>query len=170
MANTVKQEEATNTVTTSISTAGTSGTDTRYFTQDDVDSIVQERLARERAKYEGFEDLKEKAAKFDEMEEKNKSDLQKATEKADALQKQIDEMKKADSIRLIRETVAKSTGVPVSLLTKDTEEECEAQAKEIMAFAKPNGYPQVQDGGETNYTGKKTTREQFAEWFKAQTQ
>lgn len=35
------------------------------FSQEDVDRIVNERLARERKKFEGFDDIKAKAEKFD---------------------------------------------------------------------------------------------------------
>ena len=35
----------------------------RTFTQAELDAIVSDRLKRERSKYEGFEDLKAKAAK-----------------------------------------------------------------------------------------------------------
>ena len=52
-------------------------------TQEDLDIIVGERLKREREKYADYEALKEKAAKYDQAEEASKSELQKATEKAE---------------------------------------------------------------------------------------
>lgn len=54
------------------------------FTQEDVNRIVAERLTREGKKYEGFDDLKAKAAKFDEIEAQNATELDKAVKKADA--------------------------------------------------------------------------------------
>ena len=57
----------------------------RTFTQEELDRIVGERLQRERAKYADFEALKEKASKFDQIEEQSKSELQKVTERAAAL-------------------------------------------------------------------------------------
>ena len=61
----------------------------KTFTEEDVNRIVTDRLHRERQKYEGIDldALKEKAAKFDEMEEASKSELQKANEKAAELEK-----------------------------------------------------------------------------------
>lgn len=53
----------------------------KTFTQEEVDNIVSSRLKREGAKYADYEELKAKASKFDEMEEANKSELQKANEK-----------------------------------------------------------------------------------------
>ena len=107
----------------------------KTFTQEEVNGIVAERLARDRKNYADYESLKEKAAKFDELEEKNKSDLQKETERAEALQKELDAMKKAESIRSVRETVAKENNVPADLLTGETEEECKAQAEKLIAFS-----------------------------------
>ena len=139
-------------------------TEEKTFTQAELNAIVQDRIARERSKYENFEELKEKALKFDEMEEESKSELQKATERADSLQAELDKMKKADAVRTLREEVSKETGVPANLLHGTTKEECEAQAKDILAYAKPN-YPNVEDKGEVNHVGGGSTREQFANWF-----
>lgn len=136
----------------------------RTFTQAELDSIVKERLSRERGKYADYEEIKAKAAKFDEVEEANKTELQKATERAQALEAELNGMKKAESIRTIRDMVASETGVPASLLTADTEEECKAQAQSILSFAKPQSYPTIKDGGEVNNVGKPTTRQQFADW------
>lgn len=137
----------------------------KTFTQAELNAIVQKRLGEEKAKYENYEELKEKALKFDELEEQNKSELQKANDKAEALQKEIDSMKKADEIRKVREEVSKELGVPTNLLNGATKEECEAQAKDILSFAKPKSYPSVKDGGEVQNKGTGGTRDQFANWF-----
>ena len=68
----------------------------RTFTQEEVNKIVENRVAKERAKANAeYEELRQKASKFDEIEEANKSELQKATERADSLQKQLDDLNKA---------------------------------------------------------------------------
>ena len=108
--------------------------------------------------------MKAKAAKFDEVEEANKSELQKVTERAAALEKELNGLKKAEEVRIIRENVAKETGIPAHLLTGTTEEECKAQATAIADYAKPAPYPAVKDAGEVNNVGKATTRQQFADW------
>ena len=140
----------------------------KTFTQQELDAIVSDRLKRERAKYEGFEDLKAKAEKLDAIEEASKTELQKATERAQALETELNSLKKAESVRLIREKVAKETGIPMasmSLLTGETEEACQEQAKAILSIAQPNtNYPQLKDGGELTTTMKLSTRQQFADW------
>ena len=136
----------------------------KTFTQEEVNKIVGERLARESAKYADYETLKDKAAKFDEQEEASKSELQKAQDKAAKLQSELDGMKKADGIRQIREKVSTATGVPVSLITAETEEAALEQANAIKQYATP-GHPVVRDGGEVSVSSKQTTAEQFADWF-----
>lgn len=143
----------------------------KTFTQAELDVIISDRLRREREKYADYEDLKTKAAKFDAAEEASKTELQKATEKANELQTRLDSMLKADNIRQIREKVAKETSVPAELLSGEDEESCKAQAKKILEFAKPAGYPNVRDGGEiptSSGTSGEKTRDQFADWFDKQ--
>lgn len=138
----------------------------KTFTQDEVNAIVTDRLTRDRAKYADYDALKEKAAKLDQIEEANKTELQKATERADGLQAELDKLKSENAVRDLRAKVAEETGVPMNCLTGSTEEECRAQAKAIAEYAKPAAYPKVRDGGEVTSVGTMTTRQQFAEWAK----
>ena len=138
----------------------------KTFTQAELDAIVGERLKRDRAKYADYEDMKAKAEKYDQMEEANKSELQKAIERSEALQTELDALKNANTIRDIRQKVAEETGVPASILTGSTLEECEEHAKKILEFSNPKVYSQVRDGGEITKTiGKQSTRQQFANWM-----
>lgn len=52
------------------------------FTQDDVNRIVADRLARESKKFEGFDDLKAKAEKYDAIAAENATELEKAVNQA----------------------------------------------------------------------------------------
>lgn len=81
--------------------------------------------------------------------EKAGTDLQAAKERATALETELNGLKDANRIRDIRAAVAKETGVPMELLTADSEDACKAQAKGIMDYAKGGNYPDVRDGGET---------------------
>lgn len=53
-------------------------------TQADLDRIVEARLARERDKFKGYDDLKAKAAKWDQLEDEKKTPSEKAIEEARA--------------------------------------------------------------------------------------
>ena len=138
----------------------------KTFTQAELDKIVQERVGRERAKYEGFEDLKAKAEKFDALEEEKKSELQKAQEKTAELEAQIKKMTHENEVKAMRTKVATEKGVPAELLTGETEEACITQADSILSFANSKGYPTVKDGGEVGKMGKNKTRNQFEAWAK----
>ena len=138
----------------------------RTFTQAEMDAIIGDRLARERAKYSDYEEVKAKAAKFDKAEEAQKTELQKATEKVDSLTKQLDAIKAESQLQSIRTKVAEEMKVPVSLLTGSDEESCKAQAQTILDFANPQPTSKVEDKGEVRVSGgAKTTREMFADAF-----
>lgn len=137
----------------------------RTFTQDEVNAIVGKRVAEEKGKYSDYEDLKAKAAKYDEAEEASKSELQKATERANNLESELAALRKENEVRTMRETVSKETGIPSNLLTGDTEEACKAQAEAIKAFAQPSGYPKVKDGGEISTNNAGSTKQQFADFM-----
>ena len=155
--------EQGNNVATTLTVAGESAQE-KTFTQAELDKIVQDRLARDRKDRADYDELKKKAEAYDAAVEAAKTDLEKATEKAASLQAKVDAYEKAETLRVMREKVAAEKGVPVSLLSGETEEACEAQADEIIKFAKPSTYPSVRDAGEAKGTPKGTTRQQFAEW------
>ena len=156
--------ENNTTVTTPESTAQQETE--RTFTQTELNAILKDRLEREKSKYADYEELKSKATAYDEAQEASKSELQKANELAEKYRAELDDLKKAADVREIREKVAKETGVPASMLTYDTEEQCSEQAREILAFAKPKGYPSIPDRGEAQHSGAPgTNAEKFADWF-----
>lgn len=95
--------------------------------QEDLDRIIGERLARERAKFVDYDDLKAKATKYDEAEAKNKTEAERlADELAKARQRAADLERDA-----VRARVAATAGLPVELITGATEDECQAQATAI---------------------------------------
>lgn len=124
MSETVNQEPVT--------TAAGEQQEPRTFTQAEVNSIVADRLTRERSKYADYDDLKAKAQQFD-------------TTKAE-----LDALNAANAQKDMKARVSAATGVPVELLTADTEEACTAQAQAALKFAKAKqpGYPDVRDGGD----------------------
>lgn len=59
-----------------------SGNDNKTFTQADLDAKVDERLRRERQKYNDYDSLKAKAEEFDKLQESQKDATQKAVDEA----------------------------------------------------------------------------------------
>lgn len=127
--------------------AGTQGSEggAESFSQEQVNAIVADRLSREREKYKDYNDLKNKAAEYDKQQEANKTELQKAQDRADALEKELSGLKAQEKVREIRTKVSSETGVPSELLTGSDEDACKAQAEAILKFAKGNKYPGIKE-------------------------
>ena len=137
-----------NTGTVDNATQGAPAEPERTFTQAEMDAIIGERLKRDRAKYADYDELKAKAAKYDEAEEASKSELQKAVEERDALKARLEKLE-ADAKRA--EEVAKAAaehGVDAALLARmsgDVEENAKFLEKQMANVSK---YGSVPDGGE----------------------
>lgn len=146
-------------------TNGTAGAGTeKTFTQAEMDAIIEGRLAREKQKYADYEDLKEKAGKYDQIKGEGKTELQKATEGMEALRKELDQLKSEKTVRQAREKVAKEMSIPVDLLTGEDEETCKKQAEAILNFAKPKSYPGTKENHRkiTNSQEKDASMREFA--------
>lgn len=59
----------------------------KTFTQDDLNRIVQERVAKERSRFGDYDALKEKAGKFDALEEASKTETQKLIDRVAELER-----------------------------------------------------------------------------------
>lgn len=125
----------------------TGSTGGKTFTQAEVNQIVKDRVARERAKYADYDDLKTAAADAD----KNKTQLDQVLEK---LTKAEERTAKLEASQLRADVMAtKLKGVPASLakrLTGSTKEELEADADELLADWKAAGGKVAGDEGDGN--------------------
>lgn len=113
----------------------------KSFTQEQVDQIVEKRLAKERGKYKDYDELKSKAMRLDEMENAGKSELDKLKESNAALRKQIDDAAAEKQHAEWVSEVAKDKGVPAELLRGGTKEELEAHADLLRAALHPASKP-----------------------------
>ena len=136
----------------------------RTFTQEEVNSFLAKDRKQMAEKYADYDALKEKAARLDQIEEDAKTELQKATERAEKLEAEVSAMKHAEEIRTIRDRVAQSTGVPANLLSGETEEACTQQANAILSFKSDAPYPTIKDGGEVQINNKIDAKTAFKEW------
>lgn len=137
-------------------TSGGNENGERYFTQSEMDAIIGERLSRERSKYADYDSLKERAGKYDELQENSKTELQKANEKAARLEKELGDLKKTNSVREIREKISGEMKVPAELLTGEDEETCKKQAEAFLKYVKPQRYPDTKPNNRRNTGGHET--------------
>ena len=102
----------------------------KTFTQAEIDKIVDERLRRERAKYSDYEDLKQKAAQADKLEDEKKSGEQKL---ADEIKSLKDDLAKERHRALVAEVAREKglTGKAAARLRGTTREELESDADDL---------------------------------------
>ena len=109
-------------------------TDEKPFTapqsQDDLNKIIETRLARERAKFADYDELRKAAEKLSAIEAANKSEAEKTAERLAAAEKRASELE----AQALRAEVANEKGVPAKLLSGASREELEAAADELIAF------------------------------------
>lgn len=132
-------------------TQGASAEPERTFTQAEVNKLMGELRAKERAKHADYDELKAKESEF-----------QKAVEERDKIKAKLD---KLEADRAHADAVAKAAseyGVDADLLMRmsgDPDENA-AYLKEQMGLRK---YPSVPDFGETKSFSAKNTAQQFAD-------
>lgn len=100
--------------------------------QEALDKIIEHRLARERAKYSDYDDLKTKASKLDEIEDAKKTDAQRSAEKIAELEKKLT----SAQLEKVRTQVAAEHHLDAGLLSGSSEEEITAQAEKIAEAIK----------------------------------
>ncbi|WP_106507503.1 hypothetical protein [Brachybacterium timonense] len=134
--NDAQQPNTTGDEASSTEATGTPAT----FTQEQVNAFVAEAKRKTRDQFADYEDLKAKAAQFDQAQDAAKSDLQRASERADKAEKDLaaatDRITAMQHQILVAE-VAAAKGVPAGNLTGTTREELEASADALLAWAGP---------------------------------
>lgn len=76
-------DESAGGVATTTTATGASAPAEKTFTQEQVNRIIDERLARERAKLPDLDDLRAKATRLDELEASTQSDAEKLRQRAE---------------------------------------------------------------------------------------
>lgn len=108
---------------------GQSGTFTPPASQDEFNRIIADRLSRERAKFADYDDLKTKAGEFDKLTEAQKTDAQKANDRALAAEAEVAKFKDREQVTTWKTDVAAATGVPAAALSGSTLEDIQAHAE-----------------------------------------
>ncbi len=98
--------------------------------QEDFDRAIQKRIARERAGFADYDDLKARAAKLTEIEAANQTEAEKVQARLEAAEKRASELE----AKALKSDVAAAKGVPSALLTGSTQDELEASADALLAF------------------------------------
>lgn len=100
--------------------------------QEALNEALKERLARERAKFKDYDDIKAKAARLDEIEQANQTEVEKAAARLAALEAELNDTRR-NALRL---QVAATHGITDAddielFLTSTDEATLEKQAKRL---------------------------------------
>ena len=114
--------ETTGEVVNDTAEAGDNTQAAQAFTQDDVNRIVQERLVREREKFQGFDEFKAAAERLASVE----AEKRQLAERVAAYEQQ-------EQLSAIVAEVAAEKGVPASALRGSSREELTQHADELRA-------------------------------------
>lgn len=131
-------------MTETTTTEGQGGTERPLtMTQAELDRIIGDRLARERAQQADqraeYEALKAKAAKLDELEDATRTEQQRLADKLTKAEKAREEAERRAAeagVELLRTRIAADTGLPSPLAVRlrgASEEEIRADAAELLA-------------------------------------
>jgi hypothetical protein len=115
--------------------------------QEDFDTRIQARIARERGRFADYDDLKASAAKLAEIEAANQTESEKVAERLAAAEKRAVELE----AKAARAEVAAAKGVPAALLSGSTQEELEASADALIAFKGITPEPEAKTDKKTFY-------------------
>lgn len=107
----------------------------RSYSEDDVNRIVRERLARERAKHSDYDDVKRKAGEADTLQ----SELEKSKAETEELRGKVAQAEHEKQLAGIRSTIASKYGIndPTVLAVGDDEEQIDAYAQKLMKTFRP---------------------------------
>ena len=100
--------------------------------QEDLNKVISDRVARERAKYADYKDVKAKAAKLDEFEQANQTESEKAARRIADLEAELTNTRR-ESLRI---SIASANGITDAddielFLTGTDEETLTKQAKRL---------------------------------------
>lgn len=116
------------------------GTEAQEEQTTDLAAEVEKWKALARKNEARAKENSDKAKRLDDLEEAQKSELEKLTARAEAAEAKIAEREKADATRALADEVAKAksegrtTPISASILRGSTREELEAHADEILAL------------------------------------
>lgn len=151
--------------------------------QDELNRIISERIARVEAKYKDVGDLRKKASEYEKLMADKQTAEEKLQARAEAAEKRAQELEAANQAREEKAALeqqvadwktkiaadAKFAGVPASALRGTTEEELRehaAQLKALIPDPDPRRGAYVRDEGSQTGSGSLDPRAVFADILK----
>lgn len=135
----------------------------KLFTQEQVNSLVGGARTKEREKYPNYEEYKKAYEELNDLKEAQKSDLEKATSRAEEAEQKLAEYEHKAEVATWRSEVSKETGVPAEAISGNTKEEMQSCAESLKKYFPDSSKPFISSDGNApaNLAGH-ATRDQFA--------
>lgn len=136
-----------------------------FKTQEELDRHDARIRRATKEKYASYDEYKEKAELYDQLQEASKTELQKAQDELSQLKAELKERTDREEREALRKSVAEQTGVPVELLRGDDEEEMTAHAETLKKYLKTTSAPHVgSDGYTPTQSANLENRDRFAQF------
>lgn len=137
----------------------------KSYSEDDVNRIVRERLARERAKHADYDEAKRKAAETDGLQ----TELDKANAQIADLKAKAEQAEHERELAGIRSAVAAKYGItdPTVLASGDDETQIDEFAKKLMKVFRPYERLDSARSREATASARLTPAQDFARAMKA---
>lgn len=140
------------------------GSEPKTFTQEQVNALVGNARTHERSKYPNYDQYKAAFEELEKIREGEKSDLQKAIERAEKAEGERNALQAEKDRNSWAQEVSKATGVPADVLRGATKEEMEAHAESLKPHFSGNAAPVVNSDGFAPAAGAAATNaERFAQ-------
>lgn len=105
--------------------------------QEEFEKALGRRLERERSKFADYEDLKAKASRLDEIEDANKTELQKITERAEQAERRAAQAE----LSALKTRISAELKVPVEVLHGEDEATMRASGQKVLEWANQGRRP-----------------------------
>jgi len=99
--------------------------------QEELNKLIGERIGKVKSQFADYDTLREKASKFDEVQEQSKTELQKAMERAEAAEKRAVEFEHT----ALKTRIASELGVIPEVIQGSDEETMRASAQRVLDWA-----------------------------------
>lgn len=107
----------------------------KTFTQEQVNAMLADQKRKLGEKFGDYEDVKAKASRLDELEERSKTELQKALDRATAAESRVASFEAREQSAQWAAEIVKGSTIPAHVLRGSTREELEAHFNDLKALA-----------------------------------
>lgn len=105
--------------------------------QEELNKLIGERIGKVKSQFADYDTLREKASKFDEVQEQSKTELQKAQERAEAAERRAVEFEQT----ALKTRIASEMGVIPEVIQGSDEEAMRASAQRVLDWASQGKRP-----------------------------